>query len=88
MQRSSAYNKWCLSLPPSKPHIVDVFKISLKPSMYTLKSCGDKTPPCRKPLKHIETIRNVMPPLGVGTSSSTYTEVERFSKYSMNSVNT
>ena len=31
------------TLATSEPPIVDLFKISLKPSIYTLKSCGDKT---------------------------------------------
>ena len=37
--------KWFIRLPPSEPPIVDLIKISLKPSIYTLKSCEDKTPP-------------------------------------------
>ena len=42
IQRSSAYNKWFIRLPPREPLFVDLLKISLKPSIYTLKSCGDK----------------------------------------------
>ena len=38
IQKSSAYNKWFIRLPPSEPTIEDLLKISLKPSMYTLKS--------------------------------------------------
>ena len=44
IQGSSFYNKWFIRLPPSQPLIVDLFKISLKPLMYTMKSCRDKTP--------------------------------------------
>ena len=34
-----------IRLPPSEPPIVDLFKMSIKPSIYVLKSCGDRTPP-------------------------------------------
>ena len=47
IQRSSSYSIWLIRLPLMDPPIEDLFKISLRPLMYMLKSWGDRMLPWR-----------------------------------------
>ena len=59
---SLEYNKWFIRLPPNEPPIVNLFKILLKPSIYTLKSSEKNNSTLTNTISHVETIRNTVTP--------------------------